>query len=210
MFIKVHLLFLTSTGDNLLQQGKYKEAIVHYSEAIEISPPGNPSLPTIIYNRALANVRSKTKVFRTLNQTIKDCTEAIKNRWTLTAGSFLKLRAECYMNMRNFRKSVEDCEALVKIDSSNEVAAALLKQAQSALKRSQSDNYYDILDIGRNATTLEIKKAYQNLAQLHHPDKHSNASSDEKYEQGEIFKRINNAHIILSDPDKRRKYDKRN
>lgn len=112
------------------------------------------------------------------------------------------------MNMRNFRKSVEDYEALVKFDRSIEVET-MLREARNALQRSQSSNYYDILDIDRKATQEDIKKAYKKLALIHHPDKHSDAPPNEKEEQQEIFKKISAANDVLSDPTKRATYDQK-
>lgn len=189
----------SSQGNALLNEGKYKEAISNYSEALEISPIENAIVPTILYNRAIA--RSKIGFIR---DAINDCTNAIKNSWTYA--KFLRLRAKCHMSMRNFRKSVEDYEALLKIDKSNDVET-MLKEAQFALQRSQSNNYYDILDIDRKATSDDIKKAYKKLALFHHPDKHSDASQNDKQEQQEIFKKINVANDTLSDSVKRTAYD---
>lgn len=185
----------------MLQQGKYREAISSYSEAIEISPIENAILPKILYSRAEA--RSKIGFIR---DAINDCTNAIKSSWTYT--QFLKLRAKCYMNMRNFRKSVEDYDALVKIEKSCE-NEEMLKKAQLALKRSQSDNYYDILEIDRTATAEDIKRSYKKLALIHHPDKHSNAPHNETQEQQEIFKRVSVAYEVLSDSAKKKAYDQK-
>ena len=63
--------------------------------------------------------------------------------------------------------------------------------------------YYKILEISENATPEEIKKAYRKAALKHHPDKNPN-----NREEAEIkFKEINEAYSVLSDPEKRRRYD---
>ena len=63
-------------------------------------------------------------------------------------------------------------------------------------------DYYQILGVDRNAPQDEIKKAYRKLARKHHPDVNPNDPTSE-----EQFKDINEAYQVLSDPEKRQKYD---
>jgi len=63
-------------------------------------------------------------------------------------------------------------------------------------------DYYKILGVSRNATEKEIKKAYRKLARQYHPDANPNDPTAE-----EKFKEINEAYEVLSDPEKRKKYD---
>jgi curved DNA-binding protein len=63
-------------------------------------------------------------------------------------------------------------------------------------------DYYKILGVEKSATQDEIKKAYRKLAMKFHPDKNpGNKSAEEK------FKEITEANEVLSDPEKRKKYD---
>jgi curved DNA-binding protein len=64
-------------------------------------------------------------------------------------------------------------------------------------------DYYKTLGVARNADEKEIKKAFRKLAQQYHPDKNPGDKSAEAR-----FKEINEAYTVLSDPDKRAKYDK--
>ena len=63
-------------------------------------------------------------------------------------------------------------------------------------------DYYKILGIDKKSTPEEIKKAFRKLAIKYHPDKNpGNKESEEK------FKLINEANEVLSDTNKRKKYD---
>ena len=63
-------------------------------------------------------------------------------------------------------------------------------------------DYYKILGVPKNATAEEIKTAYRKLARQHHPDLNPNDQQAVK-----LFQQINEANEVLSDPEKRKKYD---
>ena len=63
-------------------------------------------------------------------------------------------------------------------------------------------DYYKILGVNKSASTDDIKKAFRKLAVKYHPDKnHGDKVAEEK------FKEITEANEVLSDPEKRKKYD---
>ncbi len=63
-------------------------------------------------------------------------------------------------------------------------------------------DYYQILGLNKSASQEDIKKAYRKLARKYHPD-----VNPEDKAAGEKFREINEAHEVLSDPEKRKKYD---
>ena len=65
-------------------------------------------------------------------------------------------------------------------------------------------DYYKLLNISKNATNDDIKKAYRKLAIKWHPDKNNNSKESE-----EMFKKIAEAYSVLSDNNKRQQYDLR-
>ncbi len=63
-------------------------------------------------------------------------------------------------------------------------------------------DYYEVLGVDKGADEGSIKKAYRNLAKKYHPDMNpGNAEAEQK------FKEVNEAYSVLSDPDKKAKYD---
>lgn len=64
-------------------------------------------------------------------------------------------------------------------------------------------DYYEILNVGRDAGEKEIRSAFRRAARKHHPD-----LNRDNPEAATRFKEVNEAHEVLSDPDKRRLYDR--
>jgi molecular chaperone DnaJ len=62
-------------------------------------------------------------------------------------------------------------------------------------------DYYDVLGVPRGASDAEVKRAYRKLAQQWHPDVNTDPAAQER------FKEINEAYQVLSDPDRRQRYD---
>ena len=62
-------------------------------------------------------------------------------------------------------------------------------------------DYYEVLGVAKDASDADIKRAYRRLAAKYHPDVNHEPGAEEK------FKEINEANEVLSDPDKRAKYD---
>ncbi len=63
-------------------------------------------------------------------------------------------------------------------------------------------DYYEVLGVGRNATAEEMKRAYRRLAMQYHPDRNPDDPSAEVR-----FKEIGEAYAVLSDPERRQRYD---
>lgn len=67
---------------------------------------------------------------------------------------------------------------------------------------SKHQDYYSILEVERDATAETIKKSFRKLALAYHPDRNDDPQAEAQ------FKLINEAYAVLSDPEKRRRYDR--
>ncbi len=63
-------------------------------------------------------------------------------------------------------------------------------------------DYYEVLGLSKGAGEAEIKKAYHDMVKKYHPDLHPGDAEAER-----IFKEVNEAYSVLSDPEKKKKYD---
>ncbi len=63
-------------------------------------------------------------------------------------------------------------------------------------------DFYDVLGVARDADPEEIRRAYRKLARKYHPDVNRSEGAEER------FKEISEAYEVLSDPDKRSRYDR--
>merc|ERR1712072_1419899 len=136
---------------------------------------------------------------------IQDCTSALE----LDEKYFKAVlrRAKSYMDLEMYEEAVRDYELANKMERGNHEVRQLLQQAKLELKKSKRKDYYKILGVAKDANDDEIKKAYRKRALIHHPDRHSSATEEERKEHEKKFKELGEAYAILSDPKKKTDYD---
>lgn len=149
-----------------------------------------------------------------IHQTIEDCSDSLKiNRKYYKA---ILLRAQCYKQLCKYKESIKDYKAALKIQKTDDIKCELaqaeseyanIKYNEYKRRQKPKKNHYQVLNINETASDDDIRRAYKNLAKIHHPDRHANATEDDKRKQTEIFKEISNAYEVLSDPRKRFEYD---
>lgn len=108
--------------------------------------------------------------------------------------------------MGNHQEAVYDLEKAKTIDPQGFNVQQKLREAKVALKKASRKDYYKILEVDKNATPDEIKKAYRKLALKWHPDKNT-SSEEQKVLAENMFKDIGEAYAILSDERKRNQFD---
>lgn len=119
--------------------------------------------------------------------------------WPCFRNSTSKLptfEAKQFFNRRDVVRRVNDVSSIRK-----GVSKYMKPKFYHTTQTMQSKDLYGVLGVSKTATKAEIKKAYQELAKKHHPDKNIGVEEDD------VFQEITRAYMILSDVKQRKKYD---
>jgi DnaJ family protein C protein 7 len=112
--------------------------------------------------------------------------------------SYLKARktkAKALSEDGDWESAVREYEAVQQANPGEAGIEREVRNAKMEMKKSQRKDYYKILDIDKNASEPDIKKAYRRAAMVHHPDKNPDDES-----AAERFKDVGEAYETLSDP----------
>ena len=92
----------------------------------------------------------------------------------------------------------------MKQDVKRQIPIYLIKPfiTQPNRERTNMRDYYEVLGVSKSASDDEIKKAYRSLAKKYHPDMNPGDKEAE-----EKFKEVNQAYAVLSDAEKKARYD---
>jgi len=179
--------------------GRYAEAVEGYGTALEIDPSNDDLNSKLHCNRA--NASNKLGKFE---DAVKDATAAIE----LNEGyaKAYGMRGGAYLELEHYESSIADYDKASEL-SDGEEYDRLLRKAKLELKKSKRKNLYKILGVAKTVNERDIKKAYRKSALVWHPDKHGMDTDKEQAHAEKMFKDIGEAYAILSDPQKRERYD---
>ncbi|ORZ36261.1 hypothetical protein BCR44DRAFT_1433104 [Catenaria anguillulae PL171] len=181
-------------GNAAFKAGKWQDAHDLYTEALALDPGNRPMASKLYSNRSLM----LTKLGK-LTEAIEDCNRALD-----IDEKFYKVllrRADCYAKTEQWEAALRDYKAAMDIESTPELRQAA-QHAERMMRVASRKDYYKVLGVDRDASEDEIKKAYRKLALKYHPDKTSGCPDLEAK-----FKECSEAYEILSDPQKRRRFD---
>jgi len=198
-------------GDTAYKSRKFDDAISIYTSIIDSLKEaydecaGRVFCAKVYFNRGACNAN-----LRKHQECVHDCTSAIElddeylKAYVRRANSNLVIggEKECQAAINDFEKA----QSLASEDE-YETYEEKIDEAKVALKRSKRKDLYKLLDVTKDATDSEIKKAYRKLALKLHPDRHANSSEEEKSQAEMKFREVNLAYEILSDPEKKKRYD---
>ncbi|CUA68298.1 DnaJ homolog subfamily C member 7 [Pongo abelii] [Rhizoctonia solani] len=191
-------------GNTFFKAGRLGEAVERYGEALEAigeaqsEGGGGPLRAVLLSNRATAQFKLKQ-----LEPALEDTNASL----ALNPDSYkaLRTRARIHLELEHYEDAVRDFKAAQEAAEGESAAAAEVRalaeevrKAEVLLKRSKSKDYYKILNVARDSSDGDIKKAYRRESLIHHPDKGGDV---------EKFKLVGEAYQVLSDPQRRRRYD---
>lgn len=186
--------------EKALSSKDFEGAISLLKKLIEIDPEHNSITPTAKLN--MAKAYKELKKYKDAREIL----DAMVSGESNNAEAYIVL-GQVLMEMDEFEEAVGRFRRANDILGQNDHhAQEELRKAEAALKQSKQKDYYKILGVSRKATAKEIKKAYRDKALQWHPDKHTGEEEKEKAEKQ--FQLVAEANEVLSDDEKRRKYDR--
>ncbi|KAM0299536.1 hypothetical protein HYE67_007612 [Fusarium culmorum] len=182
-------------GNAEFKAGRLQPAIEKYTNALEIDPSNKSMNSKLLQNRAQCKIKLKQ-----YDDAIADCERAINLDPGYTKAR--KTKANALGGAERWDDAVKEWKAIQELEPEDRNIAKEIRRAELELKKAQRKDYYKIVGVEKNATDVEIKKAYRKMAVKLHPDKNpGDAQAEEK------FKDLQEAYETLSDPQKRAAYD---
>ncbi|SCZ93931.1 BZ3500_MvSof-1268-A1-R1_Chr6-3g08998 [Microbotryum saponariae] len=186
---------LKDAGNEAFKSNRLDEAIAKYSEALVVDPENDVLRATLLSNRATAQLKLKK-----YDEALGDCEACLTLQpqyWKA-----MRTKARICLAQEEWEGAVHAFKQAYEIAPAGSNDEAALKRevadAEAKLKRSKMKDHYNTLGISSTASEDEIKKAYRKQSLIHHPDKGGSDAS---------FKEVGEAYAILSDPQRRRKFD---
>ncbi|KAE9621829.1 hypothetical protein Lal_00032965 [Lupinus albus] len=192
-----NLLKKSKSAEENVGKGKLRVAVEEFKSALAVDP-----------DHLAHNVHLHLGLCKVLvrlgrgKDALSSCSEALKINEGLTEA--LVQRGEAKLLTEDWEGAVEDLKSAAQKSPQDMNIRETLMRAEKALKMSKRKDYYKILGISKTASAAEIKRAYKKLALQWHPDK--NVANREEAEAK--FREIAGAYEILSDEDKRVRYDR--
>lgn len=190
---------LKTQGNSLFSAGRHKEAVSAYTQALQLDPKHRLFNSTMLANRAAANMAQRNYL-----KALEDCNRSLSLNPDYTK-AYLR-RGNVHMQLEDYEEAVHDFNKVRELDENTPNISGLISDAQTKAKQKGKKDYYQILEVQRDANEADLKRAYRKLALKWHPDK--NSDTPERRTQSEKkFKDVNEAYAVLSDREKRRSYD---
>ncbi|KAG5072605.1 hypothetical protein GYH30_007591 [Glycine max] len=192
-----NLLKKSKSAEDNANKGKLRVAVEEFKAALAVDPihlAHNVDLHFGLCKVLVKLGRGK--------DALDSCSEALKIDEELVEA--LVQRGEAKLLTEDWEGAVEDLRSAAQKSPQDMNIREAVMRAEKALKISKRKDYYKILGISKTASAADIKRAYKKLALQWHPDK----NVDKREEAEAQFREIAAAYEVLSDEDKRVRYDR--
>eukprot|EP01064_Diplonema_japonicum_P002431 TRINITY_DN1153_c0_g1_i4.p1 TRINITY_DN1153_c0_g1~~TRINITY_DN1153_c0_g1_i4.p1 ORF type:complete len:867 (+),score=174.84 TRINITY_DN1153_c0_g1_i4:75-2603(+) len=176
-----------------------------YTEGLEIAGDC-PEIAKVLHtNRAAA--RKEMKQYKLA---VDDCTHALG--YDPKFARAYTRRGRCHIELNDFEKAITDFKAAQRTGGPSQDLTDMLRDAER--RKDAKVDFYSLLGASHSfngnceKTMKELKSKYKELCLRWHPDKIRTNSEDERKEAEKKIKQINEAYATLTDPQRRREYDK--
>lgn len=177
------------SGSAELKSDKNNEAREIFTTALTVEPSNRNFKRFLLYNRGIANFQLKL-----YKDALDDYSEALRIKEDHAKGLFR--RAQTHFQLKEFEECVIDCEESLRLKPGDAEAKKLLSVGKSSLSTVIIDPY-KVLGIKPSATSGEIKKAFNKMSLLMHPDKHPRSTAVEKKKLSRKFQQVKEAYDRL-------------
>jgi len=185
-------------GEQAFQKGEWDFAVEEFNNAIQLYPNVWIYIVPLQQSLCLAYIKlSKSQEAIQVSNEILN-----RNNDNIEA---LLCRAEAKLLLKEYDSAISDYTKAYQLQPNNPKISEGLQNAKKLQKMSTRKDYYAILGLDqKTATSSTIRKAFHKLALENHPDK---VPEEEKQSAQLRFREINEAYEVLSDEEKKRKYD---
>lgn len=192
-----NLLKKSKSAEDNVNKGKLRVAVEDFKGALALDP--NHLAHNVHLHLGLCKVLVKLGRGK---DAITSCNEALNIDGELLEA--LVQRGEAKLLTEDWEGAVEDLKTAAQQSPQDMEIRESLMRAEKALKMSKRKDWYKILEVSKTASVSEIKRAYKKLALQWHPDK--NVENREEAEAK--FREIAAAYEVLSNEEKRTRYDR--
>ncbi|CAN6723702.1 unnamed protein product [Malus baccata var. baccata] len=192
-----NLLKKTKSAEDNVNKGKLRVAVEDFKAALALDP--NHLAHNVHLHLGLCKVLVKLGRGK---DALSSCNEALTIDEELLEA--LVQRGEAKLLTEDWDGAVEDLKSAAQQSPQDMNIREALMRAEKALKMSKRKDWYKILGVSKTASISEIKRAYKKLALQWHPDK----NVENRQEAEDKFREIAAAYEVLSDEDKRTRYDR--
>ena len=184
-------------GQESFEAGQWNDAIDSYARAIDIFPEHTRARYRLHHEICKSHMKQRNP-----SDAVSHCSLALE----IDASDIEVhiLRVDAHLMADQYEEAMQGAQAAKQKFPKSRKVHEVFQRVQASYELSKRKNYYGILGVAKTADIKEIKKAYKRLALQYHPDK----NLDNKDEAERMFQDVAEAYEILSDEEKRGKYDR--